>query len=83
MRRKEFEKRKKIMKDMLAEVGEGSYIDPPLHANFGGHYLHFGDHVYANFNLTLVDDTDIYIGNNVMLKGRKIPQEVLAKYEAK
>ena len=66
-RPKEFEKRKKIMKDMLAEVGEGCYIEPPLHANFGGHYLHFGDHVYANFNLTLVDDTDIYIGNNVML----------------
>ena len=82
-RPKEFEKRKKIMKDMLAEVGEGCYIEPPLHANFGGHYLHFGDHVYANFNLTLVDDTDIYIGNNVMRKGRKIPQEVLAKYEAK
>ncbi len=66
-RPKEFEKRQRIMKEMLAEVGEGCYIEPPLHANFGGHYLHFGHHVYANFNLTLVDDTDIYIGNNVML----------------
>ena len=26
-----------------------------------------GDNVYANFNLTLVDDTYIYIGNSVMI----------------
>ena len=44
-RPKEFEKRQRIMKEMLAEVGEGCYIEPPLHANFGGHYLHFGHHV--------------------------------------
>ena len=25
-----------------------------------------GDYVYANFNLTLVDDANIYIGDNVM-----------------
>ena len=25
-----------------------------------------GNHVYANFNLTLVDDANIYIGNDVM-----------------
>ena len=28
--------------------------------------MHFGDWVYANFNLTLVDDCAIYVGNNVM-----------------
>ncbi len=27
---------------------------------------HFGHHVYANFNLTLVDDTDIFVGDYVM-----------------
>ncbi|MBQ1889979.1 MAG: pyridoxamine 5'-phosphate oxidase family protein [Selenomonas sp.] len=63
----EAEQRQALMKEMLAEVGEGCYIEPPLHANFGGHYLHLGHHVYANFNLTLVDDTDIYIGDYTML----------------
>lgn len=58
--------RKEILKKLLAEVGEGCYIEPPLHANWGK-YTHLGNNVYANFNLTLVDDTDVYIGDNVMI----------------
>ncbi|SMY15636.1 sugar O-acetyltransferase [Photobacterium aquimaris] len=59
-------KRAELMQQLFAEVGEGCYIEPPLHANWGKH-THLGDNVYANFNLTLVDDTHIYIGNNVMI----------------
>lgn len=62
----ELEKRGKMLKDMLAEAGEGCYVEPPLHANWGGAHVHFGSHVYANFNLTLVDDGHIYVGNDVM-----------------
>lgn len=62
----EMKKREEIMKKLLAEVGENCYIEPPLHANWGKN-THLGDSVYANFNLTLVDDTDIYIGNNVLI----------------
>ena len=62
----ELQKRTELLKEMFAEVGEGCYIEPPLHANWGGHHVHFGNGVYANFNLTLVDDTHIYVGNNVM-----------------
>lgn len=60
------EKRTKMLKEMFAEIGENCYIEPPFHANFGGKHCHFGNNVYANFNLTLVDDTHIYIGDNVM-----------------
>lgn len=59
----ELEKRKSMLKDMFAEIGEGCYIEPPLRANFGGKHVHFGNKVYANFNLTLVDDTHIYVGD--------------------
>lgn len=62
----EMDKRTTLLKEMFAEIGECCYIEPPLHANFGGKHVHFGDGVYANFNLTLVDDTHIYVGNNVM-----------------
>ena len=62
----EMAKREELLGKMLAEVGEGCYIEPPLHANWGGHHVHFGKNVYANFNLTLVDDTDIYVGDSVM-----------------
>jgi len=62
----EMEKREKLLKEMLAEVGEGCYIEPPFHSNFGGKHVHFGNYVYANFNLTAVDDAHIYVGDYVM-----------------
>ena len=63
----EGEKRQKMLKDMFAEIGEECYIEPPFHANWGGHHVHFGNRVYANFNLTLVDDGEIYIGDYTMI----------------
>ncbi|AUV86287.1 sugar O-acetyltransferase [Vibrio campbellii] len=62
----ESEKRGEILGRLLASVGESCYIEPPLRANWGCH-TYLGDNVYANFNLTLVDDTYIYIGNSVMI----------------
>ena len=62
----EYEKRAALLSEMFAEMGEGCYIEPPLHANWGGRHVHFGNNVYANFNLTLVDDTDIYVGDSCM-----------------
>ncbi len=60
------EKRTVLLKEMFAEIGEGCYIEPPLHANWGGRHVHFGKGIYANFNLTLVDDTHIYVGDCTM-----------------
>lgn len=59
----EMKKRDEMLKKMFAEIGENCYIEPPLHANWGGKHCHFGKNVYANFNLTLVDDTHIYVGD--------------------
>lgn len=56
-----------LLKEMFAEFGEGSYIETPFHANWGGKFTHIGKSVYANFNLTLVDDGEIFIGDNVMI----------------
>lgn len=63
----EGEKRTAMLKEMFAEIGEGCYIEPPFHANFGGKHIHFGKSVYANFNLTCVDDTHIYVGDYTMI----------------
>lgn len=63
----EGEKRIALLKDMFAAFGDGSYIEPPLHANWGGKRVHVGKNVYANFNLTLVDDAPIYIGDDCMI----------------
>lgn len=68
------QRRAELLKQMFAEIGDCCYIEPPLHANFGGRHCHFGKYVYANFNLTMVDDTHIYVGDNTMLA----PNVVLA-----
>ena len=66
LRPSETEKKTALLKKMFAEIGEGCYIETPFHANFGGAHVHFGKNIYTNFNLTLVDDTHIYVGDNTM-----------------
>lgn len=65
-RPKEGAKRREMLKEMFAEIGENCYIEPPFRSNFGGAHVHFGKNIYANFNLTLVDDTHIYVGDYTM-----------------
>lgn len=62
----EVERRAEIIKKVFAKVGERCYIEPPFYANWGCN-MHVGKHFYANFSLTVVDDADIYIGDNVMI----------------
>lgn len=62
----EQQKRNELLKKMFNEIGENCYIEPPFRANWGGKNVHFGNDVYANFNLTLVDDGEIFVGDNVM-----------------
>ena len=65
-RTSEQENRNQLLKQMFAEIGENCYIEPPFHANFGGKHVHFGKNIYANFNLTMVDDGHIYVGDYTM-----------------
>ena len=62
----EYQKRAEMLSEMFAEIGENCYIEPPLHSNWGGKHVHFGKNVYCNYNITLVDDTHIYVGDNTM-----------------
>ena len=62
----EMQKRQELLKKMFGHIGENCYIEPPFHANWAGKHVFMGDNCYANFNLTLVDDGNIYIGNKVM-----------------
>ena len=58
--------KQKYMQEVFAECGENCYIELPFRANWGGHHLHLGSGVYANLNLTLVDDGHIFVGDQVM-----------------
>jgi galactoside O-acetyltransferase len=65
-RPREAERRRDLLKQLLGSCGNSIWIEPPVHMAYGRH-VHIGDGFYANFNLVLVDDVDIYIGNNVMI----------------
>lgn len=62
----ESEKRQLLLQQLFAEIGSNCYIKPPLRANWGCH-THMGNNVYVNFNLTLVDDADVFIGDHTMI----------------
>lgn len=51
------------MKEVFAECGEDNYIQLPFYANWGGHHIHFGSNIYANFNFTCTDDGHVYVGD--------------------
>ena len=61
------EKRAELLRSMFAEIGGECYIEPPFHANFGGKHIHLGRNVCCIFNVTMVDDTHIYVGDYTMI----------------
>jgi len=62
----QFKEKERLLKKMFGSIGDNCYITTPFYANWGGKHAFFGNGVYANFNLTLVDDGNIYVGDNVM-----------------
>ena len=62
----EADKRKALLQELLGDMGENIWIEPPVRMAYGKN-VHIGHSFYANFNLVLVDDIDIFIGNNVMI----------------
>ena len=55
-----------ILQELLGSFEEGAYIEQPFHANWGKN-TYFGKNVYANFGLSLVDDTRIEIHDEGMI----------------
>lgn len=60
-------RRDEILREALGTYGEGLYIIPPIHANSGLSNVHVGRDVVINFNCNLVDDGEIYIGDDCMI----------------
>lgn len=62
----EDEKRLELLKGILGDCGGRVFIETPVHMSYGSN-VHLEESFYANFNLVLVDDTDIYIGDKTMI----------------
>lgn len=61
------ERAEELLKKCFGKIGKNSFVTPPFYANWGGKHVFVGDCFYSNFCLTLVDDGNIEIGNNVMI----------------
>ena len=59
-------RRRELLNQLLGSCGEHIWIEPPFKMAYG-YRTHIGDYFYANFNLVIVDDIDVYIGNHVMI----------------
>jgi galactoside O-acetyltransferase len=57
--------RARLLRELLGSLGKDAWIEPPFFASYGSH-IHIGDAFYANFNLVVVDDGDVHIGDRVM-----------------
>ena len=53
-----------IVKEFIGSIGKTYYFQGPIQFNYGSHTF-IGENFFANFNLTVMDDARIYIGNNV------------------
>lgn len=58
-------RKKEILGELLGDMGKSLWMEPPVHFAYGCN-THIGNNVYANFNLTIVDDGEVFIGDNVM-----------------
>lgn len=59
----ETEKREQILRDIIGEIGEGSFIQGPVHFHYGKHTA-IGKRFFGNFNLTVQDDAKVVIGDD-------------------
>ena len=55
-----------LLREMLAEVGEGAYIRPPFHCDYG-YNISLGKGVFLNFNCVILDVVRVTIGDGTQI----------------
>ena len=61
-----------LLREMLAEVGEGAYIRPPFHCDYG-YNISLGRGAFLNFNCVILDVVKVTIGDGTQIgPGTKI-----------
>ena len=57
------DRRREILKQVFADLGEGSFVQGPMYIHYGVH-THIGKRFFGNFNLTIQDDAVVTIGDD-------------------
>ena len=60
------EEREAIIRQLFGHVGKSVCIHSPFHCDFGAQ-ISVGDHFVGNFNLTILDEAPVTIGDHVFI----------------
>ncbi len=55
-----------LLRELLASVGEGAYIRPPFHCDYG-YNISLGAGVFLNFNCIILDVVKVAIGDRTQI----------------
>lgn len=58
--------REELVKEIFGDIGASFTVHSPFRCDFGFN-IHVGDNFVANFNLTILDEAEVRIGNNVFI----------------
>lgn len=59
------EQRLPLIREFIGSIGKKYYFQGPIQFNYGCH-TYIGENFFANFNMMVMDDGRIFIGDNVM-----------------
>ena len=59
-------KREQLIKDIISDIGNNFLIEQPFHCDFG-YNIHIGKNFYSNYNLVILDEASVTIGDYVFI----------------
>lgn len=66
LRPSEEKRREEIIRNLLGSCGEKFHINQPFRCDYGCN-VYIGENFFANFNLTILDEGEVHIGDNVFI----------------
>ena len=63
---KEEKIRTELLKELLGQIGERFFIEPPFRCDYG-YNIHLGENFYANFDCVILDVCPVTIGGNCLI----------------
>lgn len=62
----DIEGQREILRSLLGSVGKRFHFNQPFHCDYGRN-IHIGENFFANFNLTILDEAEVRMGDNVFI----------------
>lgn len=63
---REVSEKTRILNEIFGSVGNNVHVEKPIRIDYGFN-THFGDNVFINYNLTILDCAELRIGTNVFI----------------